>query len=99
MSRHATRLLPCSRHDAANHPETEHVCQDLRQADWTSLPRFDLLWASPACQGYSTASQPKRRAYHDAMRATAGRRRTPSAFAEFLVGVARDCGANRREAA
>ena len=56
---------------AANHPETEHVCQDLRQADWTSLPRFDLLWASPACQGHSTASQPKRRVHHDAMRATA----------------------------
>lgn len=56
---------------AANHPDTEHVCQDLRQADWTKLPRFDLLLASPACQGHSTASQPKRRVYHDAMRATA----------------------------
>jgi DNA (cytosine-5)-methyltransferase 1 len=54
-----------------NHPHTAHVCQDLRQADWTSLPRFDLLLASPACQGHSTASQPNRRAYHDAMRATA----------------------------
>lgn len=56
---------------SANHPKTEHTCQDLRQADWTSLPRFDLLLASPACQGHSTCSQPKRRAYHDAMRATA----------------------------
>ena len=56
---------------SANHPETEHVCQDLRQADWTTLPRFDLLLASPACQGHSRASQPKRRVYHDAMRATA----------------------------
>lgn len=55
----------------ANHPETEHACQDLRQADWTALPRFDLLLGSPSCQGHSTASQPKRRAYHDAMRATA----------------------------
>lgn len=54
-----------------NHPDTEHACQDLCQADWTSLPRFDLLLASPACQGHSTASQPKRRAYHDAMRSTA----------------------------
>lgn len=56
---------------SANHPDAVHVCQDLRQADWTSLPRFDLLLASPSCQGHSTASQPRRRHYHDAMRATA----------------------------
>lgn len=55
----------------ANHPLATHVCQDLRQADWTALPRFDLLLAAPACQGNSQASQPKRRAYHDEMRATA----------------------------
>lgn len=54
-----------------NHPETIHVCQDLRQADWTRIPTYDLLLASPACQGHSTASQPGRRAYHDEMRATA----------------------------
>lgn len=46
---------------ARNHAGTEHVCQDLRQADWTALPRFDLLLASPACQGHSQAAQPKRR--------------------------------------
>jgi DNA (cytosine-5)-methyltransferase 1 len=56
---------------AANHPGVAHACQDLRQADWTALPRFDLLLASPACQGHSEASQPKRRAYHDEMRSTA----------------------------
>lgn len=56
---------------AANHPRTAHVCQDLRQADWTQLPRYDLLLASPACQGHSTASQPQRRTYHDELRATA----------------------------
>lgn len=54
-----------------NHPNVAHECQDLRQADWTRLPRFDLLLASPSCQGHSTASQPRRRQYHDAMRATA----------------------------
>lgn len=54
-----------------NHPEVEHSCQDLRQADWTSLPSYELLLAAPCCQGYSNASQPNRRAYHDAMRATA----------------------------
>lgn len=56
---------------ARNHPSTQHVCQDLRQADWSALPAFSLLLASPACQGHSSASQPKRRGYHDAMRATA----------------------------
>jgi DNA (cytosine-5)-methyltransferase 1 len=54
-----------------NHPDTLHECQDLRQADWTKLPPFELLLASPACQGHSTASQPKRRVFHDALRATA----------------------------
>jgi DNA (cytosine-5)-methyltransferase 1 len=56
---------------AANHPRTRHVCQDLRQADWFALPAYDVLLASPACQGHSQASQPRRRRYHDAMRATA----------------------------
>lgn len=55
----------------AAHPDTVHVCQDLRQADWSALPDFDLLLASPACQGHSTASQPNRRPKHDADRATA----------------------------
>lgn len=54
-----------------NHPKVRHECQDLRQADWTALPAYDLLLASPSCQGHSTASQPKRRRYHDVMRATA----------------------------
>jgi DNA (cytosine-5)-methyltransferase 1 len=56
---------------AANHPQAHHVCQDLRQADWTQLPAYELLLAAPACQGHSQASQPKRRLYHDALRATA----------------------------
>jgi DNA (cytosine-5)-methyltransferase 1 len=56
---------------AVNHPRTEHVCQDLRQADWSKLPPFELLLAAPACQGHSAASQPCRRAYHDSLRATA----------------------------
>jgi DNA (cytosine-5)-methyltransferase 1 len=56
---------------SANHPSVKHACQDLRQFDWGSLPDYNLLLASPACQGHSTASQPKRNAHHDAMRATA----------------------------
>lgn len=57
-----------------NHPNAIHVCQDLHQADWTALPDFDLLLASPACQGNSQASQPARknnenvRAQHDYLR-------------------------------
>ncbi len=55
----------------ANHPEATHLCQDLHQADWTKVPEHDLLLASPACQGHSTASQPGRKYRHDADRATA----------------------------
>lgn len=39
-----------------NHPEASHVCQDLHQADWRQVPAHELLWASPACQGHSTAA-------------------------------------------
>lgn len=56
---------------AANHPDVEHACQDLRQADWTTVPAHDGLLASPACQGHSTASQPRRTRQHDADRSTA----------------------------
>lgn len=55
----------------ANHPKAEHVCQDLHHANWKLLPDYDVLVASPACQGHTAASQPKRRAYHDHLRATA----------------------------
>jgi len=57
---------------SSNHPGVgQHVCQDLSQANFDLLPAYDVLVASPACQGHSMASQPKRRNYHDAMRATA----------------------------
>ncbi len=60
---------------AANHPGAQHECQDLRQADWSKLPAHDLLLASPACQGHSTAANGARNpgvhARHDALRATA----------------------------
>lgn len=55
----------------ANHPHAKHLCQDLNQANFYDFPDMDLLLASPACQGHSTASQPKRRRYHDALRSTA----------------------------
>jgi len=55
---------------ANNHPATQHVCQDLQQADWTQVPAHGLLLASPACQGHSRA-RGKERAHHDTQRATA----------------------------
>nr|WP_315471716.1 DNA cytosine methyltransferase [uncultured Rhodoferax sp.] len=55
---------------ANNHPDTQHACQDLQQADWTQVPAHDLLMASPACQGHSRA-RGKERAHHDAQRSTA----------------------------
>lgn len=59
-----------------NHPSTRHVQQDLHQADWTEFGQCDVLFASPACQGHSSAAQPTRsrtgvRVKHDRDRATA----------------------------
>jgi DNA (cytosine-5)-methyltransferase 1 len=55
---------------ARNHPETAHSCQDLHQANWTSVPAHDVLLASPACQGHSRARGVDR-PHHDAFRSTA----------------------------
>lgn len=57
---------------AKNHPEAEHLCQDLHQADWSKVPSHDIMLASPCCQGHSrargkTAGNPQ----HDASRSTA----------------------------
>jgi DNA (cytosine-5)-methyltransferase 1 len=54
----------------ANHPTTQHQCQDLQQADWRVVPPHDIVLASPACQGLSPASG-KERPRHDALRSTA----------------------------
>jgi DNA (cytosine-5)-methyltransferase 1 len=53
-----------------NHPETEHSCQDLQQADWRAVPSHDVMLASPACQGHSQA-RGKEQPHHDALRSTA----------------------------
>jgi DNA (cytosine-5)-methyltransferase 1 len=61
---------------AKNHPSTVHECQDLRQANWSALPSYDILFASPSCQGHSRAARPARsnaghiRYKHDELRAT-----------------------------
>lgn len=39
-----------------NHPTTEHACQDLQQADWSLVPKHDIVFASPCCQGHSRAA-------------------------------------------
>lgn len=63
---------------AAAHPNTVHSCQELSgDTDYSQLPDFDLLLASPCCQGNSRAAQPSRarsdrtRRRHDRLRATA----------------------------
>ena len=55
---------------AANHPGVEHVLGNLLEMDMRRLPRHDVLLASPACQGFSEASQPRRRPKHEADRNT-----------------------------
>jgi DNA (cytosine-5)-methyltransferase 1 len=57
---------------AKNHPETQHLCQDLHQADWSQVPAHDLMLASPCCQGHSKArGRAKGNPQHDASRSTA----------------------------
>lgn len=55
-----------------NHPDAEHVCQDLHQADWSQVPSHDIMLASPCCQGHSKArGKAKNNLQHDASRSTA----------------------------
>lgn len=57
---------------AANHPGTQHVCQDLHQANWAQVPAHDLILASPCCQGHSKArGKSANNPQHDASRSTA----------------------------
>ncbi|MGE0329738.1 MAG: DNA cytosine methyltransferase [Ramlibacter sp.] len=55
---------------AMNHPDTQHACQDLQQADWSQVPKMDILLASPACQGHSRARGADK-PHHDVQRTTA----------------------------
>lgn len=57
---------------AANHPSSDHACQDLHQANWAKVPAHDLLLASPCCQGHSKArGKANGNPQHDASRSTA----------------------------
>lgn len=53
-----------------NHPDTVHRCEDAALIDPRSLPAFDLLIGSPACQGHSNARGGDL-PHHDALRSTA----------------------------
>lgn len=54
----------------ANHPGTDHVCQDINLLNWNEVPEHDLMMASPCCQGWSRAAGKSKR-MHDASRQTA----------------------------
>lgn len=57
---------------SANHPDAQHMCQDLHQANWETVPKHDLLLASPCCQGHSRArGKESGNPQHDASRSTA----------------------------
>lgn len=57
---------------SANHPQTQHSCQDLHQANWEEVPEHDILLASPCCQGHSKArGKNNGNPQHDASRSTA----------------------------
>lgn len=56
---------------AANHPSTRHRVQDLQKSNHDEIRGCDALLAAPACQGHSSASQPRRGANALAQRATA----------------------------
>ena len=53
-----------------NHPDAQHECQDLNQANWHAIPQHDIGAGSPACQGHSRARGIDR-PHHDACRSTA----------------------------
>lgn len=44
----------------ANHPGTEHLCEDIHAYDKRSLPKTRVLWASPICTEISPAGGRKR---------------------------------------
>jgi DNA (cytosine-5)-methyltransferase 1 len=55
-----------------NNPETQHVCQDLHQADWSQVPKHDVMLASPCCQGHTKArGKASGNPQHDNSRSTA----------------------------
>jgi DNA (cytosine-5)-methyltransferase 1 len=55
-----------------NNPDTQHVCLDLHQADWSKVPKHDAMLASPCCQGHTKArGKESGNPQHDNSRSTA----------------------------
>lgn len=54
----------------ANHPETEHRCEDVAATNASTIPDVDLGIASPSCTGHARA-RGKERPAHDVARMTA----------------------------
>ncbi len=69
--RRARRWLEAVKWHAANHKDTAHVCQDLRQANWAKVPRTDIGIVSPCCPGHADARGKSGNPEHDASRSTA----------------------------
>lgn len=73
----ANHWAPAVRTHAANHPDVQHLLQDVRLLNWTTVPDFNGLVAGCACPGHSRAGQVSRSksehvaAAHDELRATA----------------------------
>lgn len=59
-----------ARYHHRNHPETLPARVDLTRVDFAELPPFDLLLASPACQGHTNA-RGRERDRHGVARSTA----------------------------
>lgn len=45
---------------AANFPDADHECCDVRALDMATMPRADIFWASPACPPWTDARGKKR---------------------------------------
>ncbi len=54
---HIPEIVECHK---LNHPEVQHECQDLHQADWSLIPEHDIVFASPCCQNHSRAAGKKK---------------------------------------
>lgn len=48
----------------SNHPEIQHVEQDLGELDMRALPDHELLVASPCCQGFTPSGRPGQSTAH-----------------------------------
>lgn len=79
-----------------NHPGIEHVQQDLGELDMRALPDFELLVASPCCQGFTPSGRPGRSTAHRVDRAKILERRQVARNTSYAVLAAADVARPRR---